>query len=85
MLTQSRAGPVSTREEERRAMNSMADDLTMRPWIINRINEALDQAALARAVADDIDDHALAAATLRLAEDLEAFARRFATRLQHVR
>jgi hypothetical protein len=66
-------------------MHSMTDDLTMRPWIINRINEALDQAGLARAVADDIDDHALAAATLRLAEDLEAFARRFATRLQHVR
>ena len=66
-------------------MNSMADDPTMRTWIINRIREALDQADLARALANDIYDHVLAAATRRLAGDLEAFARRFATRLQHLR
>jgi hypothetical protein len=65
-------------------MNSMADDPTVRTWINNRIREALEQADLARALADDIDDHVLAAATRRLAEDLEAFAQRFATRLQHL-
>ena len=66
-------------------MTSMADDPTIRTWIISRIREALDQANLARALAEDIDDHVLAAATRWLAEDLEAFARRFATRLQHLR
>jgi hypothetical protein len=65
-------------------MNSMADS-TIRTWVVNRIREALDQADLAHALADDIDDHVLAAATRRLAEDLEAFACTFATRLQHLR
>ena len=66
-------------------MKGMTDDATLRPWIIDRIREALDQADLARALADDIEDHMLAAATRRLAEDLEAFAQRFAARLQHLR
>jgi hypothetical protein len=66
-------------------MTSMADDTAIRTWIISRIREALDQADLARALADDIDDHVLAAATRWLAEDLEAFARRFTARLQHLR
>jgi len=59
----------------------MANDLTMRPWIRDRILEALTQADLARAAAADLDDHVLTAAVTRLAEDLEAFARRFAARL----
>jgi hypothetical protein len=59
----------------------MSDDGALRSWIMNRILEALDQADLARAAASDLDDHALLGATLKLAEDLEAFARSFATRL----
>jgi hypothetical protein len=62
-------------------MTGKPDDDAIRSWIINRIQEARDQADLARALAEDIDDQVLAAATRRLAEDLEAFARRFATRL----
>jgi hypothetical protein len=45
----------------------------MRPWIVSRIHEALHEARLARAAADDLDDHVLVRATLRLAEELEAF------------
>jgi hypothetical protein len=66
-------------------MNNKAEDATIRTWVVNRIQEALDQADLAYALADDIDDHVLAAATRRLAEDLEAFAGKFANRLQHLR
>jgi hypothetical protein len=59
----------------------MNDDGTMRPWIMDRILEALQQADLARATASDLDDHVLLGATLQLADDLEAFARSFAARL----
>jgi hypothetical protein len=59
----------------------MRDDGALRSWIMNRILEALDQADLARAAASDLDDHALLGATIKLAEDLEAFARSFAARL----
>jgi hypothetical protein len=62
----------------------MSDDVTMRPWIRERICEALDQANLARLVASDLDDHALISATIRLAEDLEAFAISLAARLSEI-
>jgi hypothetical protein len=55
-------------------MNIIADDPTIRAWINNRIREALDQADLAGALADDLDDHVLAAATRRLSEDLPQLA-----------
>jgi hypothetical protein len=50
-------------------------------WVMSRICEALDQADLTRAAANDIDDHVLVGATLQLAEDLEAFALSLAGRL----
>jgi thermostable 8-oxoguanine DNA glycosylase len=62
-------------------MNGMAHDGAMRRWIVNQISEARDLAAMARATSADLDDHVLAAATEQLADDLEAFAHRFVTRL----
>jgi hypothetical protein len=62
----------------------MDDDGTMRPWIMDRILEALQQADLARATASDLDDHILLSATLQLADDLEAFARSLAARLVEI-
>jgi hypothetical protein len=59
----------------------MNDAGTVCQWIVGRIGEALDQADLARAAASDLDDPALVGATLRLAEDLEAFAISLAGRL----
>jgi hypothetical protein len=59
----------------------MNDAGTMRQWIVGRISEALDQADLTRTAASDLEDPALAGATLRLAEDLEAFAISLAGRL----
>ncbi len=62
----------------------MGDDGAMRSWIMDRILEALDQADFARATASDLDDHVLLSATIRLAEDLEAFARSLGTRLTEI-
>jgi hypothetical protein len=62
----------------------MRDDGTMRSWIMDRIREALDQAHFARAIASDLDDHILLTATIRLAEDLEAFALSLAARLSEI-
>jgi len=62
----------------------MANHTTMRPWIVSRIHEALHEARLARAAADDLDDHVLVRATLRLAEDLEAFAFSYTNRLAEI-
>jgi hypothetical protein len=53
-------------------------------WISSRICEALDQANLARAVASDLEDHALVRATVQLAEDLESFAISLAARLAEI-
>ena len=61
-------------------MNGMSDGAT-ESWIMSRICEALDQADFTRATAKDVDDHVLAGATIRLAEDLEAFALSLAGRL----
>jgi hypothetical protein len=54
-------------------------------WIMSRICEALDQADVARATASNLDDHVLVSATIRLAEDLEAFALSLAGRLSELR
>jgi len=62
----------------------MSDEGTMRPWIMDRILEALHQADLARAIASDLDDHVLLSATIQLAEDLEAFARSLGARLTEI-
>ena len=62
----------------------MSDEGTMRSWIMDRILEALHQADLARAIASDLDDHVLLSATIQLAEDLEAFARRLGARLTEI-
>ncbi len=62
-------------------MTGMTHDGAMRRWIANQIIEAHELAAMARATAVDLDDHVLAAATEQLADDLEAFARRFGARL----
>jgi hypothetical protein len=62
----------------------MNDDATMRPWIMDRVLEALHQADLARATASDLDDHILLSATIKLAEDLETFARSLAARLPEI-
>jgi hypothetical protein len=59
----------------------MNDAGAMRQWIASRIAEALDEADLTRAAASDLADPALVGATLRLAEDLEAFAISLAGRL----
>jgi hypothetical protein len=56
----------------------------MEPWISSRICEALDQADLARAIASDLEDHALLRATVQLAEDLESFAVSLAARLAEI-
>ncbi len=62
-------------------MSGTTHDGAMRRWILNQIGEARDLAAMARATATDLDDHVLGAATEQLADDLEAFAHRFADRL----
>lgn len=62
----------------------MANHTTMRPWIVSRIHEALHEARLARAAADDLEDHVLVRATLRLAEELEAFAVSYTNRLAEI-
>jgi hypothetical protein len=62
----------------------MSGDSAMGPWISSRICEALDQANLARAVASDLEDHALFRATVQLAEDLESFALSLAARLAEI-
>ena len=62
----------------------MTNHTTMRPWIVSRIHEALHEARLARAAADDLDDHVLVRATLRLAEELEAFAFSYTNRLAEI-
>jgi hypothetical protein len=53
-------------------------------WIMSRICVALDQADVARATANDLDDHVLVGATIQLAEDLEAFALTLAGRLSEL-
>ena len=53
-------------------------------WIMSRICAALDQADVARATVNDLDDHVLVGATIRLAEDLEAFALSLAGRLSEL-
>lgn len=63
-------------------MANETDDL--RPWIVDRIHEALHQANMARAAAEDLDDQVLVQATLRLAEALEAFALSYADRLGEI-
>jgi len=63
----------------------MSDDGRLRSWIMDRILEALDQADLARATASDLDDHVVLNATIKLAEDLEAFARSLGARLTEIR
>ena len=68
----------------RERCTGMANHTTMRPWIVSRIHEALHEARLARAAADDLDDHVLVRATLRLAEDLEAFAFSYTNRLAEI-
>jgi hypothetical protein len=65
-------------------MSGMSDDSGLQSWIMDRILEALDQADLARATANDLDDHILFSATIQLAEDLESFARRFGARLAEI-
>jgi hypothetical protein len=62
----------------------MGDDGTMRPWITERIREALDQADLARLTVSDLEDHVLIGATIQLAEDLETFALTLAARLSEI-
>ena len=62
----------------------MSDDGAIRPWITERICEALDQADLARLTASDLDDSALIGATIQLAEDLETFALSLAARLSEI-
>ena len=62
----------------------MNDHTALKPWIMNRICEALDQAELARAAARDLGDHALVKATVQLAEDLESFAVSLAVRLAEI-
>jgi hypothetical protein len=61
----------------------MSDGAT-ESWIMSRIGEALDQADVARATANDLDDHVLVGATIQLAEDLEAFALTLAGRLSEL-
>ena len=51
---------------------------------MSRICEALDQADVARATVNDLDDHVLVGATIQLAEDLEAFALSLAGRLSEL-
>jgi hypothetical protein len=53
-------------------------------WIMSRICAALDQADVARATANDLDDQVLVGATIQLAEDLEAFALTLAGRLSEL-
>jgi hypothetical protein len=53
-------------------------------WIMSRICAALDQADVARATVNDLDDHVLVGATIQLAEDLEAFALSLAGRLSEL-
>lgn len=53
-------------------------------WIMSRICEALDRADFARVTASNLDDHVLVGATIRLAEDLEAFALSLAGRLSEL-
>ena len=53
---------------------------TIRPWIVDRIHQALLEAHMARAAAEDLADQVLVQATLRLAEALEAFAVSYADR-----
>lgn len=62
----------------------MSDDGTMRSWIMDRILEALDQADLARATACDLEDAILLGAMIKLADDLEAFARSLGARLTEI-
>jgi len=65
-------------------MSGMSSDSGMGSWISSRICEALDQANLARAIASDLEDHALLRATVQLAEDLESFAVSLAARLAEI-
>jgi hypothetical protein len=53
----------------------------VRGWITGRISEARWLAEQARAAACDIDDRAVSEATVRLDEDLEAFAATLPARL----
>ena len=64
-------------------VNGMSSGAT-ESWIMSRICEALDQADVARATAVGLDDHVLVDATVRLAEDLEAFALSLAGRLSEL-
>jgi hypothetical protein len=57
---------------------------TIRPWIVDRIHQALHEAHMARAAAEDLADQVLVQATLRLAEALEAFAVSYADRLGEI-
>ena len=60
----------------------MAGDVAaVREWITERIYETRWLAEEARAAAYDIEDQAVLDATVQLANDLEAFAARLATRL----
>jgi hypothetical protein len=56
----------------------------IRPWIVERIHEALHEADMARAAAEDLADQVLMQATLRLAEALEAFAFSYTDRLGEI-
>jgi hypothetical protein len=63
----------------------MAGDVAaVREWIKERICETRWLADEARAAAYDIEDQAVLDATVQLANDLEAFAARLATRLIEV-
>ena len=60
----------------------MAEDVAaIRGWITGRISEARWLAEEARAAAYDIEDRAVSDATVRLAEDLKAFAATLTARL----
>ena len=50
----------------------MVDDTDDSAWIVDRIHQALHEAYMARAAAEDLADQVLAQATLRLAEALLA-------------
>ena len=71
---------LDKQSEVRNGMNGGATQ----SWIMSRICAALDQADVARAAVNDLDDHVLVGATIQLAEDLEAFALILAGRLSEL-
>ena len=77
-----RAGPTNPGKQSE-VRNGMNGDATQ-SWIMSRICAALDQADVARAAVNDLDDHVLVGATIQLAEDLEAFALSLAGRLSEL-